>query len=155
MGLLADVSLESARRLASTTYGQVVETVSLNDTRRQDTQLDAMLQSGADLVILAGGTERGATRSVSKLVELLLLAMRTLPSEKRPRVIYCGNQVLAKRIKEVLGKYTEVQVAPNIRPSIDLEDLDPATDTLTRMVTSMRGQQMGGLDALAQSAPPR
>ena len=150
MGLLADVSLESARNLAATTYGSVVESLNLNDTRRQDTQLDAILQSGADLVILAGGTERGATRSVSKLVELLLLATRALPTEKRPRIIYCGNVVLAKKIKEVLGKYADVEITPNIRPSIDLEDLGPATDTLTRMVTSLRGQQMGGLDALAQ-----
>ncbi len=155
MGLLNDVSLDSARRLAATTYGSIVEAISLNDTRRQDVQLDAILRSGADLVILAGGTERGATRSVSKLVELLLLAARTLPTEKRPRVLYSGNQVLARKIKEVLGKYTDVEVTPNIRPSIDLEDLGPATDTLTRAVTSLRGQQMSGLDALAQlSAAP-
>ena len=150
MGLLADVSLESARRLAATTYSHICETVSLNDTRRQDNQLDAVLQSGAELVLLAGGTERGATRSVSKLVELLLLSIRALPAEKRPRVIYCGNQVLAKRIQEVLSKYTEVQVTPNIRPGIDVEDLDAATHILTRTVTSMRGQQMSGLDTLSQ-----
>ncbi|MBI4927923.1 MAG: glutamate mutase L [Anaerolineae bacterium] len=149
MGLLADVSLESARHLASTTYGTVIEAISLNDTRRQDVQLDAILQANADLVILAGGTERGSTRSVSKMVELALLASRTLPSDKRPRIIYCGNQLLAKKIQEVVGRYTEVQVTPNIRPTIDLEDLEPAQDTLTRTVTSLRGQQMGGLDQLS------
>ncbi len=155
MGLLSEVSLESARRLAATTYAKINEAVGLNDTRRQDTQLDAVLQSGAELAILAGGTERGATRSVSKLVELLLLSTRTLSAEKRPRVLYCGNSLLAKKIQEVLGRYTEVQVASNIRPGIDVEDLEPATDTLTRMITSLRGQQMGGLEALGQlSAAP-
>jgi hypothetical protein len=155
MGLLADVSMESAQRLAATTYGKVIETIGLNDTRRQDAQLDAILQCEADVVILAGGTERGATRSVSKLVELLLLATRAQPPEKRPRIIYSGNRVLAKKIQEVLGKYTEVQVTPNIRPSFDLEDLEPAADVLARTVTSLRGQQMGGLDALGQiSAAP-
>ncbi len=155
MGLLSEVSLDSAQRLASTTYGKIVEAIGLNDTRRQDTQLDAVLQSGAELVIVAGGTEQGATRSVSKLVELLLLATRTQAPERRPRILFCGNSVLAKKIQEVLSRYTEVQVASNIRPGIDIEDLEPATDTLTRMVTSLRGQQMGGLDGLSQlSAAP-
>lgn len=155
MGLLSEVSLESAQRLASTTYARVVEAVGLNDTRRQDTQLDAVLQSGAELVIVAGGTERGATRSVSKLIELLLLATRTQVAEKRPRVLYCGNSMLGKKVQEVLGRFTEVQLSSNIRPGIDVEDLEPATDTLTRMVTSLRGQQMGGLEGLGQlSATP-
>lgn len=155
MGLLSEVSLESAQRLAASTYGKVVEAVGLNDMRRQDTQLDAILQSGAEMVILAGGTERGATRSVIKMVELLLLVLRALPSEKRPRVLYCGNAALAKKIQEVVGKYTEVQTAPNIRPGIDVEDLAPAAETLNRMIISLRGQQMSGLDSLEQiSAAP-
>ncbi|GAP08670.1 MAG TPA: hypothetical protein DEQ80_07440 [Anaerolinea thermolimosa] len=155
MGLLSEVSLESAQRLAASTYGKVVEAVGLNDMRRQDTQLDAVLQSGSEIVILAGGTEHGATRSVIKMVELLLLVLRALPSEKRPRVLYCGNAALAKKIQEVVGKYTEVQTAPNIRPGIDVEDLAPAAETLNRMIISLRGQQMSGLDLLEQiSAAP-
>jgi hypothetical protein len=149
MGLLGDVSLESAQRLAATTYGSLVEKIGLNDQRRQDEQLDALLACGPHVIILAGGTERGATRSVGKLVELLILACKTMPQESRPRVLYCGNQSLAKRIQEVLGKVTEVQVAPNIRPTIDLEDLSPAAETLGKMVASLRGQQVGGLANLA------
>jgi hypothetical protein len=149
MGLLSDVSLESAQRLANTTYGALVEKIGLNDNRRQDAQLDALISARPDLLILAGGTDRGATRSVGKLVELVLLACKTLPASARPRVLYCGNQALSKRIQEVLGKLTEVDVAPNVRPSIDIEDLSPAADTLAKMVASLRSQQMGGLAGLA------
>jgi hypothetical protein len=149
MGLLGDVSLDSAQRLVATTYGTLVEKFGLTDQRRQDAQLDALLSCGPHLVVLAGGTERGATRSVGKLVELLILAFRTLPKENRPRVLYCGNQLLAKRIQETLGKVTEVQVAPNIRPTIDIEDLSPAAETLSRIVSSLRAEQVGGLSALA------
>jgi hypothetical protein len=149
MGLLSDVTLESAQRLAATTYGQIVEKIGLNDHRPQDAQLDALLASNPDLVILAGGTDRGASRSVGKLVELVLLACKTLPADARPKVLYCGNQSLAKRIQEALGKITEVQVAPNIRPTIDVEDLSPASQVLSKMVASLRGSQMPGLDALS------
>ena len=148
MGLLSDVSLESAQRLAATTYGQVVEKLGLNDQRPPDIQLDALLASHPDLIILAGGTDHGASRSVAKLVEMVQLICRTLPAGQRPKVLYCGNQSLAKRIQEILGKLTEVQVAPNIRPSIDVEDLSPAALTLSKMVASLRGNQMPGVSTL-------
>lgn len=150
IGLLEEVSLASARRLASTTYGKVVESLGLNDHRRQDAQLDALLQANADFFILAGGTEQGATRSVSKLVELVLLALKTMRQESRPKILYCGNQALTKKLKEVLSRYTEVFTAPNIRPTFDQEDLVPAADALAKMTVSLRGQQFGGLSGLGQ-----
>lgn len=149
MGLLADVSHESAQRLAATTYGQVVEKIGLNDSRRQDAQLDELLAARPDIILLAGGTDRGASRSVGKLVELILLACKTLPKESRPSVLFCGNQVLAKRIQEALGKQTEMHTAPNIRPTIDVEDLSPAANELSKMVVALRSKQMNGLSALA------
>jgi hypothetical protein len=69
VGLLEDVSLESARRLATTTYARVIECISLNDRRRPEARLDAILRLRPDLVIAAGGTEGGASQSVIKLLE--------------------------------------------------------------------------------------
>jgi len=149
MGLLADVSHESAQRLAATTYGTVLEKIGLNDSRRQDAQLDALLAARADIILLAGGTDRGASRSVGKLVELILLACKTLPGEARPAVLYCGNQSLSKRIQEVLGKQTRIHAAPNIRPTIDVEDLLPAATELSLMTIKQREKQLHGLGALA------
>ena len=57
LGLLPEVSLESANRMASTTYGQVVEFIGLTDNRRPEVQLDAVLRAEPDLVILAGRDE--------------------------------------------------------------------------------------------------
>ena len=88
VGLLDEVSLESASRLAATSYLKVTDTIGLNDRRRTDEQLDAILKAAPEVVILAGGTEKGATRSVSKLVDLVLLACKVLPAEKRPKVVY-------------------------------------------------------------------
>lgn len=155
-GLLPDVSLESARNLIRTTYGQVVEAIGLNDRRRTDARLDAILEAKPDLVILAGGTESGANRSVLKLAELVAMACRVLPQDKRPQVLYAGNSALAKKIKAGLEKYTRVHTAANVRPSVDVESLGAAEMELTKVVTELRGQQMGGFRSLAQvcSAPP-
>ena len=155
-GLLPDVSLESAQRLVSTIYGKVVDTISLNDRRRNEAQLDAIISAQPDLIILAGGTERGASRSVFKLVELILLVCRLLPQEKRPQVLYAGNQLLAKKIQEVLEKWTHIIVAPNVRPTIDQEDLGPAQEAFMQVVTGVRMNQIGGLQQLGSvsSTPP-
>ncbi len=155
MGLLSDVSLQSAQRLSGTTYGRVIETIGLNDRRRPDAQVDAILQAQPDIVLIAGGTEKGATRSVNKLVDLVHMACKDLPKESRPKVLYCGNSAIAKRVKEGLERETVIVVAPNIRPSIDQEDLAPAELLLAKVSAKLRTLQLGGLEGLAKlsSAP--
>lgn len=148
-GLLNDVSLASAQRLAGSLFGQVVESFGLNDRRRLDAQIDAIVQASPDVVIITGGTEGGATRSVYKLVDLVNLTCRTLPPEQRPEVIYAGNQSLAKRIKENLEKWTKVSIAHNIRPSIDQEDLAPAQQALIAAAGRISLRRMVGLESLA------
>jgi hypothetical protein len=134
-GLLADVSLESAQRLAASTSGRVIEAIGLSDRRRPETQLDAIVMQGApDLVIVAGGTQGGASRSMGRIVDLLTLLCRVLPQEKRPEILYAGNAALGKRFAELMEKWTPVKIAPNIRPSIDVEDLIPAQNALSQMV---------------------
>lgn len=147
-GLLADVSLQSVQRLASTVCGQIAESINLGDRRRPEAQIDAILRAEPDLVILGGGAEHGASRSVFKLAELLMLVCRVLPQERRPHILYAGNQVLARRIQDALSKWTTVHVAPNLRPSIDSEDLPPAQETLANLVTGFRNNQIGGLQSL-------
>lgn len=155
IGLLETVSVESVNRLAATTYGQVMESIGLNDRRPTDAQIDAILKAEPDLIILAGGTDQGATRSIAKMVDLISLTLQVLPRDKRPDVVYTGNQAIAKRLKEVLSKLTNVHVAPNVRPTIDVEDLDPAQEVLSQVITTRRTAQVGGLAGVAsQSTMP-
>ncbi len=149
-GLLGDVSLESAQRLVNTISGKVVESIGLTDHRRTDVQLDAILKAEPDVILLTGGTENGASRSVFKMVDVINLALRVLPRERRPHVLYAGNQVLGKKIKEILDQRTTVTLAPNVRPSIDQENLDPAAEALARVMTEVRYRQLGGLERLAR-----
>lgn len=145
IGLLETVSVESVNRLAASTYGQVVESIGLNDHRPADAQIDAILQAEPDLLLLAGGTDNGATRSVAKMVDIISLALQVMPRDKRPELVFCGNQALAKRLKEVLSKLTNVHLAANVRPTIDLEDLGPAQETLSQVSTARRSAQVDGL----------
>jgi hypothetical protein len=59
---------------------------------------------------------------------------------------------LNKRVKELLERETVLVVAPNIRPSIDMEDLAPAQSILAKIVARLRSLQIGGLQDLASLA---
>jgi hypothetical protein len=150
VGLLSEVSVHSAQRLAETAYLQVIETFGLNDPRKPDEQIDAILRARPDVVILTGGTDGGASRSVQKIVESVGLACYLMPEEKRPAILFAGNQSLADSVKESLGKLSSsLHFSPNVRPSLDTEDLAPASRELAQVFSDVRKRQMPGVDQLA------
>jgi hypothetical protein len=150
VGLLSDVSMQSARRLAETAYLQVLETFDLNDPRKPDEQIDAVLRARPDVIILTGGTDGGASRSVQKLIESVGLACYLMPEEKRPAILFAGNKSLADSVKGSLAKLTpSLHFSPNVRPSLDTEDLAPASRELAQVFSDVRKRQMPGVDGLA------
>src|SRR5512138_14125 len=149
VGLLSDVSLQSARRLAESTYSRIVDTFDLADHRRPDQQMDSIVRSRPDLVILAGGTDGGASRSIQKMLEAVGLACYLMPIEKRPMVLYAGNQKLGNEVKELLGGHVgKLEISPNVRPSLETEDLEPARHELAALLMKLRERQIKGVDEL-------
>src|SRR5215211_3869329 len=149
VGLLSDVSLQSARRLAESTYSRIVDTLDLSDHRRPDQQMDSIVRARPDLVVLTGGTDGGAVRSIQKMLEAVGLACYLMPQEKRPMILYAGNQKLAPDVKELLGGHAgKVEVSYNVRPSLETEDLAPASHELASLVMKLRQRQIKGVDEL-------
>lgn len=149
VGLLSDVSVQSARRLAESTYARIVDTLDLSDQRRPDQQMDSIARSRPDLVLLAGGTDGGATRSIQKMLEAVGLACYLMPLEKRPMVLYAGNQKLANDVRELLGGHVgKLEVSYNVRPSLETEDLDPARHELAMLMVKLRAKQIKGVEEL-------
>ncbi len=149
LGLLEDVSLESARRLATSAQTLVADAIGLNDRRKTELQIDAILKASPDLLIIAGGTERGATRSIAKLIDMVGMALQVLPRDARPEIIFAGNQAMVKHITETLGKFGNVHTAANIRPSIERENLNPAREVAAQVIRGIRTRQLGGLQSYA------
>ena len=149
VSLLDDVSLESTQRLARSTYARVVETIGLNDARKPEEQIDSLVRLNPDLILVAGGTDGGATRSVQRLMEIVGLACFLLPAEKRPAMLYAGNQGLVDEVKNSMQSLTSfLSISPNLRPGIDTEHLQPAQHTLTEVFTQIRRTQMNGVEEL-------
>lgn len=144
-GLMNDISLQSINKLAATLNGKIVQSISINDHRTIHDQIDETLISRPDLILFAGGTDRGATRSVKKMANLIAAIVQLFPQEQRPPVIYSGNQLLVKPIKEILEPFTKVTSTVNVRPEMDNEELDQAAEELSTTVTQIRLKQIGGL----------
>lgn len=152
VGLLEDISLESARYLASTTYARVLETLSMNDRRKLEDRIDAIMALHPNLVIVAGGTENGASKSLLKLLEAVGLAGYLTPDKARPHVLFAGNQAVSKEVQATLQEYSVLHIAPNIRPALEDEQLAPAQGQLRqifRQVHTRDNHAMQELDGWA------
>lgn len=148
MGLLEDISLESARRLVSTTYARIVDTLSLGDRRKIEQRMDAIVRLRPDLVLVTGGTEGGASQSVLKLLEAVGLAAHLLPDGHRPDVLFAGNQGLRDEVKATFDKHTPLHFAANVRPALEYEQLEVAQYQLARITGYVRSRQIPGVKEL-------
>lgn len=148
VGLLEDISAQSAQNLASTTYAQVVDVLSLNDRRKQAARIDSILRLRPDLIVVAGGTEKGASQSVIDLLDTVGLACSLLPEADRPEVLFAGNQSLTEEVKATLQSFSFLHLAPNLRPTFEVEQLGPAQAELVQIYRIARSKKLPGVQEL-------
>lgn len=148
-GLLNDISLESANNLAKTAPVRVVENFGINDRRPYQTRMDALIKAKPDILIFAGGSDRGASRSIYQMTKWIASSLELLPAAERPKFLYCGNRSMARKIKELMEKVTTVQITNNIRPEIENEDLAQASLDLNQMIIKERIEKINGLERVA------
>lgn len=148
-GLFNDVSLASAEKLVSAVPLQHVDSIGINDKRSPQNQADALFNSDSDILILAGGSDRGATKSMSRLATSISSVIQLIPEEHRPKVLYCGNHAMTKRVIEILENNTRVISTKNIRPQIDKEELHSAVYDLNLMIMEEKAQRINGLERIA------
>ena len=148
VGLMPGVSMESARRLASSTYLNVVEEIGLMDGRREAKLLDAMLDAEPDLILMVGGTDGGATASVIRQIETVSLATSLLPTVDRPALVFAGNTSLGAAVVEHFQDTAKVEIVSNIRPDLEHEELGPARLKLAEIVNQLRSERIAGFDEL-------
>jgi len=155
VGLLNEVSLASVNKLVGSCYCQIIESLSLNDRRRPEAVIDAICQTLPDLIVIAGGTNRGASRSVIRLTNYLALALNLIPQKQRPQILFVGNENLQEEIDNLLGSLTRLHHGPNIRPDLDHENLGPAMKLLNSILFEIQTGKIDGLDQYNEFAEGR
>jgi uncharacterized protein (TIGR01319 family) len=148
VGLMPGVSLESARRLAGSTYLDLVGEIGLLDRRRDDERLDMIVRAQPDLVLLVGGTDGGATESLEHWTSLLGLGLALLPAGDKPRLVFAGNQRVAAKVSERLSAVADVTLAPNVRPTLEAEEIATVRQRLSEVVQTVRSSRISGLEEL-------
>ncbi|NPA06659.1 MAG: hypothetical protein GXO54_04560 [Chloroflexi bacterium] len=155
MGILPSLSLASLQRVVADTYTQVVEVFSAVDSDDPETRLTRLIEAFPDVVLLAGGTDQGAENVLLEYAHLLRQAATFWPLAQRPWILYAGNANVAEAIKEQLGKYFEVRVADNVRPSLTEERLGPAREAYWDIVRHWWIDRYPGLDHVFEETEGR
>jgi hypothetical protein len=149
VGLLPDISLRSVRKLTDSAPVRTVAEISLGDRRSDEGRMDALCQAKPDLILVAGGSEGGASEAVLRLMEVVGLSIYMMPADAKPQVLFMGNSAVAAKVQDLLKAcQCTVSTARNIRPSLDTEDLDPGRVALNEMTAQILRARLGGIEGL-------
>lgn len=150
VGLMPDVSIRSGIRTTEGTYVDLVETLTLKDNRNEQDQLNAILISNPDLIFVTGGTEDGATNPIRKMLGLVKTALSATETDNRPALLYAGNSALTEEVEAEFGELTRVFIADNVRPALEVEDLDAAQLQLGLAFDRYMHEQGNGFDRIGE-----
>jgi hypothetical protein len=149
-GLMPGVSLTSARRLAESAYLDIVGEITLVDQAHKEEQIDLVVSQRPDMILIVGGTDGGASDPLFQIIELIRLAVSLLPEGQRPRIVFSGNRNLGALVVDRLSGVATINVTPNIRPSLEVEELAPARLRLAETLFEIRSGQITGYEELKQ-----
>ncbi len=145
VGLLDNVSLLNAQYLAHTTYSKIIAEISLNDRRTSSDRINLLTEKRPDLIIITGGTNKGASKSLLNILESIGLSSYLLDESQRPHILYAGNEELQEEVKSGLEKISKLRISPNIQPVLGKENIYPAQNELNEIYKDVRKKQTGGI----------
>jgi hypothetical protein len=148
VGLQEDVSLASARKALSTIYGLEIDRFSLSDSRSEHAKLESLLRSNSDLALIVGGSDGGSDKRLLESVDTLSIGLNLLDDFQRPQVIYAGNSDYRSLVTEALSELTDVYVADNVRPSVDVERLDSLIAHLASAYGRQKVNDLPGIEGI-------
>jgi hypothetical protein len=148
VGLLDDVSVSSARHALETIYAKEVDHFSLADSRGQQKQIDALITIKPDIILMAGGTDGGADQRLMDFVETIAMGIGMLDSSQRPVVVYAGNSRLRSKAKDQFSNITSFHVADNVRPSLEVEQINHVIGLIGEMYETRKIGAVPGIDEI-------
>ena len=109
-----------------------MDVIALNDGRRPHEKIRRLRQLRPDMILLSGGTDGGDVKRVAEMAEIILAAdpKARLGAGYQLPVIYAGNKDAADIVRDTLGGRTALSTVPNLRPSLERENLKPARDAI-------------------------
>lgn len=148
-GVVKAMSAESAERAALGAGAILMDTLAVDDGRRDYQKVERLRQLRPDIILMSGGTDGGTKTHLIDLAEIVRRA------DPKPRfgdmklpIIYAGNKDASGDVATVLGETIETKVVDNLRPSLDKENLGPAREEIHEMFLEHVMQQAPGYSKL-------
>lgn len=149
-GVVKTMSAESAQRAALGAGAIVVDVIAVDDGRKDYEKIERIRQVRPDMILLSGGTDGGTITHLVELAEMILSA------DPKPRlgtgvkipVIYAGNKDAAEAVKNILAEKVDLRIVPNLRPTLEQENLEPAREAIHELFLEHVMQQAPGYSKL-------
>lgn len=150
-GVVMSMSAESAERAALGAGAILMDTLAVDDGRKDFQKVERLRQLRPDIILMSGGTDGGTK---SHLIEMAEVVRRADPKPRfgdmKLPIIYAGNTQAREEVREVLGDDIALKAVDNIRPTLDKENLDPARDEIHEMFLEHVMQQAPGYSKLLE-----
>lgn len=149
-GVVKGMTAESAQRAALGAGAIVMDTLAINDGRLPHEKIERIRALRPDMILIAGETDQAKPKHVIGMAELVKSARPTarLGIGYALPVIYAGNQRAQEEIKNILENDTALSIVPNLRPTLERENLRPASDKIHDLFMEHVMQQAPGYDKL-------
>jgi uncharacterized protein (TIGR01319 family) len=122
------MTAESAQRAALGAGAIVMDVLAINDGRQNYQRIERIRRLRPDMLLLSGGTDGGSKTHPVQMAEVVAAAdpKPRLGASYQLPVIYAGNKDAQSEIQRLLGEKTALILTDNIRPTLDVENLQPA-----------------------------
>ncbi|MFO0045429.1 MAG: glutamate mutase L, partial [Armatimonadota bacterium] len=148
-GVVKAMSAESAERAGLGAGAILMDTLAVDDGRKDFQKVERLRQLRPDIILMSGGTDGG---NVDRLVEMAEVIRRADPKPRfgdmKLPVIFAGNKEASGKVSAVLGEGIATMVVDNLRPSLDTENLGPAREEIHEMFLEHVMQQAPGYSKL-------
>lgn len=152
-GVVKSMSAESAERAALGAGAILMDTLAVDDGRKDFERVERLRKLRPDIILMSGGTDGGTVSHLTDMAEVIRRA------DPKPRfgdmklpVIFAGNTQAKEPVDEVLGASIELKAVANLRPTLERENLDPARDEIHELFLEHVMQQAPGYSKLLEWA---
>jgi len=149
-GVVKNMTGESAQRAALGAGSIVMDIIASNDGRKYHEKVKRIRELRPDMVLLSGGVDGGTKSHVVELAEILAAAnpKPRLGNDYKLPIIYAGNKDARKEVSKTLVDKTDFKIVDNIRPTLEVENLQPSRDKIHDLFMDHVMAQAPGYDKL-------
>jgi uncharacterized protein (TIGR01319 family) len=127
-GIIRTMTAESAERAALGAGAIVMDVLSIDDGREPWEKIEKMRFLRPDMILLAGGIDGGSISHIVELAEFIKAAspQHRLGAEFEVPIVFAGNRAARPLVKDLIGDNFALQIVDNIRPTLEVENPEPA-----------------------------